>query len=132
MIEWKPEFSVGVVALDDQHKELFKLLDDLTGALDKHVAADIDFALTKLHVYVLFHFSSEEHLLAKYGYANFEEHVGEHLKFKSKVEEFKRQYTESRPELAVRIRDYLYEWIGEHILQVDKQYAAFLASRVKQ
>jgi hemerythrin len=132
MLAWKAEYSVDVSALDDQHKELFKLLDDLNEALAKDESVDVDFALTKMHVYMLFHFSSEEHLLAKYGFPKLDLHVEEHRKFKARVEEFKRCFSENKQMLAVEIRDYLTEWFTNHILETDKEYSAFLAPKVKQ
>ncbi len=132
MPEWKAEYSVGVPALDDQHKELFKLLAALNGALDKGESVDIDFALTKMHVYTLFHFSSEEYLMAKYGFHGLERHVEEHRRFKARVDEFKRKFSESRHDLALEIRDFLTEWVESHILNTDMGYSAFLAPKVKK
>ncbi len=129
---WTEKFSVGVEALDDQHKELFKLLYDLSEALRMDVDVDLDSALTKMHVYTSFHFSSEEHLLAKYGYADLEQHVEEHERFKAKVDEFKRKYSDNKPKLALEISDWLTEWIESHVMETDKKYADFLAPKVRQ
>ncbi len=132
MLAWKDEYSVDVAALDDQHKELFKLLNDLNEALEQEESVDIDYALTQMHVYMLFHFTSEEHLLAKYGYPDLEQHVEEHRKFKTKVEDFQQQCLENRQKLAEQVRDYLMEWIGSHVLETDKEYSTFLSLKVKR
>ena len=132
MPEWNSQYSVGVAALDDQHRELFKMLDDLSVALKTETAADTELALTKLHVYMMFHFSSEEHLLAKYGYKGLDKHVEEHLRFKARVDELKRQTNKNRHEMVKDLKSFVDEWIKEHILKVDKQYSAFLAPKIKQ
>lgn len=131
MTEWKEEYSVGVPGLDDQHKELFKLLDDLSDAIGSGKEVDVDYALTKLHVYALFHFSSEEHLLAKYGYDKLEDHSAEHSRFRDKVQEFRSRFANDKTRLATEVRDYIDEWIAGHILKTDKQYQEFLSARVK-
>ncbi len=132
MAVWTEKFSVGVEALDDQHKELFKLLHDLSVALKTDVNADPGSALTRLQTYILFHFSSEEHLLAKYGYADLEQHVEEHERFKAKVDEFKRKYSDDKPKLALEIRNWIAEWIVSHVMETDKKYADFLAPKVRK
>ncbi|MBW7996337.1 MAG: bacteriohemerythrin [Candidatus Glassbacteria bacterium] len=131
MSPWKPEYSVGVPGLDDQHKELFKLLDELSAAIENGDDSDLGNALSKMHVYILFHFSSEEHLLTKYGFDKLDQHIAKHADFKEKVQEFNARLSGDKRQLAVEIRDYLDGWISNHILETDKAYEQFLSARIK-
>ena len=63
---WTPELVTGVRQIDLQHQELIDLINELDAAhesgLDDLALADV---LSRLTSYVLFHFGTEEGLMAK-------------------------------------------------------------------
>ena len=81
MSKWKDEYSVKIHQLDGQHKEFFGILDELSMASREGDLLDIDFVMAKLDVYALYHFTCEEHYMAKYGFPDFDRHRKEHLAF---------------------------------------------------
>ena len=90
MSDWRPEYSVGIAKIDDQHKSLFRLLGELSVAIIQINQNDIKYILNTLENYMLYHFSSEEHLMDKYDYPDLEEHKNEHEEFKARVNNFKK------------------------------------------
>lgn len=132
MIEWKEDFSVGVNELDEQHKSLFGHLNHLSQAIEQKDSLSLNYLVTVLEIYTLFHLTFEEHLLAKHGYPDFQAHEKEHDRFKEKVAKFKAQLSDDKDRLAVEIRDYLQDWIVNHILRVDKKYSSFLMEKLSQ
>jgi len=62
--QWKDAYSVKVAALDNQHKKLFDLVNELHRAMrqghGKDIAGDI---LLRLIEYTVHHFAGEEKLL---------------------------------------------------------------------
>lgn len=67
--QWKDSYSVKVAALDNQHKKLFDLVNELHVAMSqghgKDVAGDV---LRRLIDYTVHHFSAEETLMQKHNF----------------------------------------------------------------
>ncbi len=131
MASWKEEYSVGISELDDQHKSLFGLLDKLSVAIEQKDKLSMGYIVTSLELYAVFHFSSEEHLLAKYGYAGLGKQEKEHLAFKKQVAGFKAEMTDGdKIRLATEIKQYLFDWWVSHIIDLDKKYSPFLIEKM--
>ena len=131
MVSWKDEYSVGIGELDDQHKSLFNLLDKLSAAIGDKDKLSLSYIVTSLEVYVVFHFTSEEHLLAKYGYPGLDKQEKEHTEFKARVAKYKAEMsTGDKLKLAGEIRQYLHDWLVGHIISLDKKYAPFLLEKM--
>lgn len=131
MPAWEPKYSVRIPQLDAQHTELFRLLDELSDGIEKDLPLDIEYAVIKLDVYSLYHFASEEHLMKKYGYKALAAHLEQHEDFRWRIEGFRERLAGDKRALALEIRGFLEDWICNHILESDKQYAPFLAERIK-
>jgi hemerythrin len=131
MVSWKEEYSVGIGELDDQHKSLFDLLDKLSVAIEQEDKLSLGYIVTSLELYVVFHFTSEEHLLAKHGYAGLEKQEKEHTVFREKVAKYKAEMSSGdKIQLAGEIRKYLFDWLVNHIIDLDKKYAPFLIEKM--
>ena len=72
-IEWKPEYNVHIDTIDQQHKklvaiinELYELLTDETG-VKEYISKIID----DLKEYTIYHFSTEEDLMKNSSHPNF-------------------------------------------------------------
>jgi hemerythrin len=131
MSSWKESYSVGVRQLDAQHIELFRLVDEFTEAIENKEPLDIEYSVVKLDVYTLYHFVCEEHLMKKYGYPEFEAQLAEHEEFKRRVKEFRERLDQDRTVLANEIREFLRDWIVNHIRVEDHKYGPFLSERMK-
>lgn len=131
MVSWKEEYSVGIGELDEQHKSLFALLDKLSAAIDDKDKLSLGYIVTSLEVYVVFHFTSEEHLLAKHEYPGLNKQEKEHNEFKARVAKYKAEMlTGDKIKLAGEIRRYLHDWLVGHIIDLDKKYAPFLLEKI--
>ena len=124
MVKWSSKYSVGVPAVDDQHKELFKLVNELTKAVKECEELDTSFLMARLEVYSLYHFTSEEHLMKKYGFPEIEDHMREHKKFRRKILSIKGSV--SMPESMQNLLLYLENWLKTHTLDSDQKYAPYL------
>ena len=84
-IECGEHFSVGVPLLDDQHRELIRMINSLIdhqdAGADSEPVADVLQSMTQ---YAAYHFSTEEQLLKEYDYPEYASHHGEHTHFKTK------------------------------------------------
>lgn len=129
MGSWDPKYLLNVDTFDNQHKEIFKLLDDITQAIEKGDNKDISFIVTKLEVYSWFHLASEDHAMAKYRYPGIEIHMEEHEKFRNAIKTFKEIRSENEMEKLAGLRDFVQDWIMTHIEGTDKAYAPFFIEK---
>jgi hemerythrin len=134
-IEWDDRYSVGIPPIDDQHKELVRLTNDLyKGCLAGEEAAR-DYFITAIRGmvdYAKYHFSMEERLLQNVDYPEMAEHKREHEAFiKHILDEVTAFHAGKKfvPNVFVR---YLKDWILSHIAVEDKKYAAFILNLKKQ
>jgi len=125
-IKWKPEYSVGIPHIDDEHKELIGLIQALETL---HAAADhntLERILATLSEYTKRHFLSEEVMMKEIGYPKLIEHRNQHRAFIHKVSDFEAKFRENKTlELSDEILHYLRTWLTTHILVHDKAYEAY-------
>ena len=127
LIQWKPEYELGIKEVDQQHK---KLVDMINQVYDSYVlgAADLTHTqvLSDMKDYAFVHFKAEEHYFAKYQYKHTSLHLAEHNSFLMKIEEYQntRSLTQERKQEMI---DYLRHWLVNHILQMDRKYAESFA-----
>ncbi len=126
LIEWSEEYSVNCSEIDEQHKVLFDLINQLYSKFsdtDKDTILDI---LNELYKYTDEHFRTEEVLFDIYKYPHTEEHKKEHKDFVDKVAEFTKKFEEGDEMLTFDILFFLKDWIIEHILYSDRKYIDYL------
>jgi len=127
LINWNDNLSVNIAEIDQQHKELIAIINELGDALKSGKGIDISANIVnRLAKYALIHFKAEEALLAKFGYTEMEDHKKEHAAFVRKVVDFRGGLENGKPVLPMEIMVYLSEWMKNHILVVDKKYSQFL------
>jgi len=133
MIEWKDDvYSVGITAMDDQHKVLIGLIN----GLEKHRwNPNKEFqekVLNTLLGYINEHFSEEEAMMKRMNYPHLDAHIMGHQDFIKKVEHIKEQFELSDESSSQALSDllaYLNEWLTKHILHQDQDYTKWLLGK---
>lgn len=126
MLKWKTEFETGISHIDEQHKHLFEignkayaLLDDDMDRFDEIVAV-----IGELKEYTVYHFTSEEEYMKSVGHRKFLSHKVEHDDFIKKVSEIDfEKLDENQEEYLRSIIGLVFDWVTEHILGKDMEYA---------
>lgn len=129
MITWTPEFSVGSPTLDDQHKEFFRIINELSDTIERGNMGDASFLIAQLEIYRLYHFSTEEHEMAKHDYPALDSHKAEHEKFSARLKAFKEKLQKKDSVVFQEFSHYLQNWLREHILDIDKKYGPYLKAK---
>jgi hemerythrin len=130
LLEWNQSMSVNVAVIDQQHRELVRMicaLDDAMAAGASHQV--MGETISGLIDYTRTHFATEETYFDRYGYPEAAAHKAQHRKFVEHVEDFKRGFDEGRLFLSLEVMDFLGEWLLEHIQGTDKAYGPFLNER---
>lgn len=129
-VEWRDEYSVGIDSIDEQHKRLLNLINQLQTAAHYHTdEAFVDKALDELVDYTRTHFSYEEGLLEQNGYSELEPHKMEHQAMIKQVGESIERYKADPDQTIEDIVQYLKKWLINHINGTDKGYSSFLVGK---
>lgn len=131
IIQWTQEFTTGVEAIDNDHKVLISLINQLGEAIrGGEPQATVRRVLDELVDYTSYHFNREEALMEACRYPDIEAHRRTHNTLKVQVADIRDRYIR-HPE-AVHAREILAllkNWLSAHIMGRDKLYAPFMASR---
>ncbi|NJB67362.1 hemerythrin-like metal-binding protein [Desulfobaculum xiamenense] len=127
LINWTSDLSVGLKEIDDQHKKLVKLINELYRAMKHGHGRDvIKGILAELVDYTVYHFGTEEKYFDRFGYADTASHKRIHKKFTDTVADFAAKYTSGTADVSTEIMDFLRDWLTGHIKGTDKKYSSFL------
>lgn len=78
-LQWKPEYSVGVEAVDHEHRQLIDLVNHIAETLaSERPMVDIEEKLAELHRAIAAHFALEERFMRERGYDQFAQHKADH------------------------------------------------------
>lgn len=125
LIHWTPDLSVGIDAIDEDHKTFFIMANILLTAIHDN-APELDTicqsAIAILHEYVNGHFLREERAMEKSGYPEAQSHRAQHDAFKAQVLKLADAYQGGDKDAAKRIAELVLNWVRVHIVKVDKRY----------
>jgi hemerythrin len=125
LVKWSATFSVGVKLIDDQHKELLKLTNDLFNHCvgnEEEERAYFKKVINKAVDYVKVHFATEEKIMIATKFGGYWEHKREHDAFVLTVVEQVRAFNEGKSFTLLSFTRFLKEWILTHIAVTDKKY----------
>lgn len=130
---WTPGMSVGVEAMDAQHRALFAALNRLVVAVRSgRGAGEVAPLLSFLDHYVREHFSEEEQLMTEAAYPGLDAHRRQHAAFICELDALKSRLSAvdvDREALAGELHLRLRDWLVNHIIVTDRAYGEFLAAR---
>ena len=128
-VTWDDSYSVGFEYIDNQHKELVKMINELFDSCRQESdVADKAFLQTvkKAANYARDHFSDEDGYMAKAGFPNLIEHRKQHDDFMATVLKSMHEF-EAGNTAPIEMARFLKTWLLNHIAKSDKQYAPYLA-----
>lgn len=130
LIEWKPELSVGIEEIDEQHKVLVELLNQLHRAIVLHHAGqEVARILDELVSYTHTHFAVEESLMRLLAYPDYDAHRAQHERLIGQVLDFRRKLIDERRPITFELLHFLKQWLTLHIMESDQRYTAHFLSR---
>jgi hemerythrin len=135
LVEWESRYMMGIPPIDNQHRELIDLTNELYEACltgDEEAKAIFKQSIHKVVDYINYHFSAEEKMLQNIKYPDFVPHKKEHESLVKRVLEDVHLFEQGRqfvPNSFVRM---LKEWILTHIAMSDKRYSEYIMNLKKQ
>jgi len=130
LMTWGPMLAVGVKEIDDQHKVLVQMANDLNDAMRNGQGKDVlGKTLKELVNYTRNHFATEERLMDKYKYPQSAEHKQQHKDLVHTVSELVTKFDAGDAALSTEVMNFLREWLMKHILNTDKAFAKDLMAK---
>lgn len=126
-LEWSPRLNLGIKQIDDQHKRLVKLTNNLMSAIQSGVADDllVGFCM-ELVEYTEFHFRDEEMLMREVGYPHIDEHSTAHRTLEGKVREYHEAVSKGRHVSSAEVLEFLGSWLVDHIIYTDMKISEYI------
>ncbi|QQO08565.1 bacteriohemerythrin [Breznakiella homolactica] len=125
LVTWSSTFSVGIKIIDDQHKGLLDLTNDLFNHCIGDEEAEREYfkkVVKQLVDYVKLHFSTEEVIMREMKFAGLPDHKREHDAFVLKVVQQVKDFNEGKKFALPAFTKFLKNWVLTHIAISDKQY----------
>ncbi len=129
-IEWTDELSVGIQEIDEQHRILISLINQLYDAIiNKIDSLIINDILEELVQYTVVHFAVEESLMRIFDYSQYDDHKHQHEELKQQVFDLQRKVKTGEVQVGMELLHFLRNWLKKHILITDKKYTSFFLER---
>lgn len=128
--EWDDSYSIGVDQIDQQHKRLFELINNLfIGIKTQDSSNAVEIALSGLVEYTQEHFATEEGLMDKHSYPGARAHAAEHSHLLRTIEAYIQKMQSGEPVSGMSLLTQLVEWLHSHMGATDTELGSFLNSK---
>jgi len=129
-IHWTDSLSVGIESIDEQHKLLVEIINDLNDAMKSNEADQIISEIFKRMIgYTEVHFAFEENLFDSYGYKQSEAHKAQHAILINTIQSLHLKLDVGDARVGIEVMVFLKRWLTDHILKTDKSYAEFIVEQ---
>ncbi|GAB5605017.1 bacteriohemerythrin [Sideroxyarcus sp. TK5] len=115
-IPWDDSLSVGIDVIDEHHRYLFDLINDLYQVvIRKRGAREVARLIKSLDAYAKIHFRSEEQMMNHYAFAGIDRQLHQHHAFEEKIAEFYEELHANQLVAQFDVLTYLRDWLIHHI-----------------
>ncbi len=126
---WTEAMSVGVPALDADHKSLVRTINVLRELEGGEAAPSaVGMVLDTLKAYGRNHFKREERVMDAVRFPGGAFHRAEHQNFVRYIEYLRSRLASGEPEPTRELYDYLTGWLRHHILIQDMAYKPYVSN----
>jgi hemerythrin len=126
-ITWSPRYDTGIRIIDEQHQELFGIVDRLRRMIEEGAARNaVEALLGDLLACSERHFATEETYMSKFSYPDFPQHVSEHASMLTSLQELQAGFQESHQSMTLMVSTFMVGWLKHHISDGDLGFVTFL------
>ena len=127
---WSSLADTGIQMLDEQHQELFGVMERLRRMIEVGAARPlVEALLGDLVACTERHFATEETYMSRFGYPDFPQHVSDHASMLASLRELQARYQESQQAMALMVPTFLERWLKHHVSDGDLGFVTFLKAR---
>lgn len=127
-IEWDDNGCLNVPVIDENHKIFLKTINKVIDLVNKHDTdrEQIAIILYEMTMYSINHLKSEEDLMRKIEYSEYQSHHEEHNYFIKRTVEFCNRTMDGDYEITDDLLEYLQMWLVKHIQGADKKLTSLM------
>jgi hemerythrin len=128
-LEWTQKLSVGDKTIDNQHKRLFKQINEFIEHMkDGSDEAVVEETIEFMGRYINEHLRYEERYMQNHGYPEYEAHKKAHTAFEEKYDQLMSELKSGRSEeLTNEVAGYLCSWWINHIGVEDTKFHTYIS-----
>ena len=124
---WNQNFMTGLETVDEQHRELVRLINGFGDLLAGNIVEfqDVEELFEKLANYAIYHFNEEEQMMQVIGIdqRHLDHHLDEHQRFLDELTSMQKGLSPHTPGVANNLLSFLTHWLAYHILGSDRDMA---------
>jgi hemerythrin len=134
LIKWSDVLKTGIEEIDNQHKQLVDLTNELfQSCLDGfNVQGVFKDTMSRMVEYVKFHFSAEMVILERIKFPESADHKRQHDELIRKILDAAKDSKEGKKFVPNNFVRTLKDWIIGHIAVYDKNYALYIADKKRK
>lgn len=130
IFEWSSDYLVNIEILDEQHKMLFDMVNEIHKDIQHHREhKSLRQKIDEMMAHAEDHFQLEEKLMRDNGYPDYEIQKSEHTRLLTEVGGFRKKLTNGSPIVAGQFLVFLENWLINHTLVRDRKYGPFLRDK---
>ena len=120
LLQWKPEYSVGIQSMDDEHREMIELINATCEKLSSETSADqVEEYLGEILSTISMHFALEERMMQKAGYDEYQAHKDDHEVLLDRLRDLMDDFFVDPASGAMRLEHGLSDWFAGHFSTFD-------------
>ena len=125
--DWDDSYSVGVKKIDEQHRHLFRLINDLNrmslGLESSKTLRDI---MEEILEYTTYHFRTEEEIMKSVKFPGLEDHIKEHREMRERMTGHYYKCIDREFKCLNEVLEELIDWLHTHMARSDTLYVPYL------
>lgn len=115
LIEWHKHFELGILDVDQEHRELIELINRLHGRLEVGESGEaVLVILGEIHAQIAAHFALEERIMRQRRYRHYAEHKEDHELLLDEIRDIMDRYEDDQSYDAAEFGTELNRWFTEH------------------
>ena len=127
-MEWREEYEIGIEQIDNQHKHIFFLVNDLKNdmLLNKADSADLSNIMSNLVTYCIEHFECEEDIMENMNYEGIAVHKLQHKNLIKELKSIIQQIEENIESSSIQLYCALCQWLLKHFINDDNEFREYV------
>lgn len=127
LLQWSENLKIGIREIDEQHKALIAMVNELHQAIVARNAKDTARQiLDRLADYPRTYFCDEEGLMQRSGYSALDSHRQQHEDLIRRVGELRDQFDTGNSKITFELMFILKTWLARHVNESDRRFGAYL------
>ena len=120
LLEWKTEYSVGIASVDDEHREMIGLINDVYSKLGASPDPEsIEDCLEDIFHTISMHFALEERIMRDAGYEEYENHKEDHEDLLDEIRDLMDAFLADAENGGRLLKERLSAWFAKHFASFD-------------